>query len=607
MSSRQKLIDVALGRLEAEVVVEGGRLVNVWSGEIHLADIAIRGGRIAAVGDVAYTKGDNTRVIDAGDRFVTPGLIEGHLHQYHSYLGITAFVEAMLSHGVTTTIDGFYGPGIVGGLCAVRFFKDAFAAMPMRVLFLVGTAAWLQNRDLGLTPTPQGIELDDMLDMLSWDDCYGLEEPQPFPVLEQWPEYVTLLGEALRLRKVVSGHASGLSERQIQAYIAAGAAMDHESDSREDALLKARLGMPLLAREGSGCRDVTEVVRARTEHGVDPQMFGFSSDVASAEKLRDEGTTDQAIRVAISRGVPPIEAVRMGTLNTARFFHAEQDVGSIAPGRYADLVLVDELPEFAIHSVLVGGEHVVEEGDFSAELAPVEYPPSFYDTVRLATPVSVADLTLSLADPVDSEAVEVRVIGVTDGSLVTDERRADLRIVDGAVLPDLDRDILPLAMVDRFGKGTGIGLGFAQGFGLRRGAFASTANAQCENIVIVGADPADMALAANHVAELGGGKAVVADGRVLAHVRLPLLGLHAEGSLSEVMDEFDAALAAIAELGCPLASPFSQLEFSFACGALGDIKLSEEGLLLIHPPQRVDVVVGPARGPIAGISSAVAS
>lgn len=591
--SRQQLIDVALGDAPADVIVEGGRLVNVWTNEIHEADVAIRAGRVAAIGDVAYTKGDATRSIDAGGRFLTPGLLEGHLHQYHSYLGINAFAEAMLSHGVTCTADGFYGPGIIAGLDAVKFFKDAFEQLPMRLIFLVGTAAWLQNRDLGLTPTPQGIAFEDMLEMLSWEDCYGLEEPQPFPVLKQLPEYVTLLEECLRRRKVISGHASGLSHREIQAYVAAGAALDHESDSREDALFKARVGMGLLGREGSGCRDLSEVVRAYTEHGVDTQMFGFSSDVASAEKLRDEGTTDEAIRVAIHHGVPPVDAVRMGTLNTARFFHAEQDLGSIAPGRYADIVLVDDLVEFSIDAVLVGGEHVVKDGRYVAEIPPVEYPPSFYGTVRLPAPVTPEDLTFATPEHADGAELEVRVIGVTDGTLVTDERRVTLPVIDGALHPRVADDVLLLAMIDRFGKGTGIGLGFAQGFGLQAGAFASTANAQCENIVIVGTNPHDMAIAANHVTQVGGGKAVVRDGEVIGEVGLPLLGLHAEGTLDDVMREFDAALAAIVQLGCKLASPFSQLEFSFACGALGDIKLSEEALLLIHPPERIPVVVGP--------------
>ena len=586
--SRQALIDVALGREPADVLVEHGRLVNVWTAEIYPADVAIKDGRIAAVGDVAYTRGETTRSVAADGRFLVPGLIEGHLHQYHSYLGVNAFTEAMLTHGITATADAFYGPGVVAGMEGIRFFKDAIGRMPMRLLFLVPTIAWLQNRDLGLTPTPKAITLEDMLEMLAWDDCYGLEEPQPFPVLDRWPEYVELLDAALRLRKTISGHASGLSERQIQAYTAAGALCDHESDSFEDALLKARLGMRLLAREGSGCRDVREVVRVVTEAGVDPHVLGFSSDVASAEKLRDEGTTDEAIRVAIARGVPPVQAIQMGTLNIAEIFHAEQDLGSIAPGRYADILLVEDLPEFAIDGVLVGGEPVVEGGRFVAELPPTEYPPSFYSSVELPQPVVPEDLTLTVdgAGP-----VEVRVIGVNDGSLITDERRAQLTPTGGRLLADVDRDVLLLAMIDRFGKGTGIGRGFAQGFGLQRGAFASTANATCENIVVVGTNPEDMALAANHVAEIGGGKAVVADGEVLATVHLPVLGLHAEAPLSTVMEQFDAALRAIADLGCDLPNPYSQLEFSFACGSLGDIKLSEEALLLIHPPSKVEVIV----------------
>jgi adenine deaminase len=185
------------------------------------------------------------------------------------------------------------------------------------------------------------------------------------------------------------------------------------------------------------------------------------------------------------------------------------------------------------------------------------------------------------------------VIGVTEGSLETDERRAHLPVVDGTVPADIDRDLLLLAMIDRFGKGTGTGLGFVQGFRLRDGAIGSTANAVCENIVIVGTNPTDMAVAANHLASLGGGKVVVRGGKVVASVGLPICGLLAEEPLADVMSKFSRAFEAIAELGCPLKNPFSQLEFCFACGEIGNIKLSEEGLLLIHPqPRKVEVVVG---------------
>jgi adenine deaminase len=587
---RRELIDVAMGKTPADVVVEGGRLVNVATAEIYDADVAVKGERIAAVGDVAYTKGPETRVIDASGRYVTPGLVEGHLHQYHSYLGVTEYVQALLSHGVTATADAFYGPGIVAGVPAVRFFKEAFERMPMRLIFLVPTLSWLQNRELGLTPTP-GIDADDLIDILGWEGCYGLEEPPYLPVVEHYPEFLDLFDETLRQRKVITGHAAGIDWRQLQAYAAVGVTTDHESVEVHDALAKARAGMTLLMRQGSGCFDVPEVVRTHTEFGIDPRRLGFCADLASPEKLLTEGTIDESIRVAIAQGVAPVHAIQMATINTAEAFYGQRDFGVVAPGRFADLVLVSNLRDFAIDTVIFGGSEVFEDGEFLIELPTTEYPSFLRNTVTLPRPITADALTFTVDG--DADEVEVRVIGLTEGSLETDERRAKLRVVDGVVSGDVDADVLPLVMIDRFGKGTGIGLGWVQGFRLQAGAIASTANAVCENIVIVGTNPVDMAVAANHLASLGGGKVVVRDGEVLASVGLTICGLLTEEPMAEVMAKFDRAFAAIADLGCKLKNPFSQLEFCFACGEIGDIKLSEEGLLLIHPePRKVDVVVG---------------
>jgi adenine deaminase len=585
---RRELIDVAMGKTPAETIIEGGRLVNVATAEIYPADVAIKGGRIAAVGDVAYTKGPDTRRIDAGGLFITPGLVEGHLHQYHSYLGVTEFVEALLSHGVTATADAFYGPGIVAGVPAVRFFKEAFERMPMRLIFLVPALAWLQNRELGLTPTP-GVGAEDLKEILGWDGCYGLEEPPYLPIVEHFPEFLDLFDETLRQRKVITGHAAGIAWRQLQAYAAVGVTTDHESVEAHDALSKARAGITLLMRQGSGCFDVPEVVRTHTEFGIDPRMLAFCADLASPEKLMSEGTIDHAIRVAIAQGVAPVRAIQMATINTAEVFYAQRDFGVVAPGRLADLVLVSNLRDFAIDTVIFGGQEVFKQGKFLIKLPKTEYPAFLHDTVKLPRPVTADDLTFKVES---AKNVEVRVIGVTEGSLETDERRAKLPVKAGAVEADVDNDVLLLAMIDRFGKGTGIGVGFVQGFQLKTGAIASTANAVCENIVIVGTNPTDMAVAANHLASLGGGKVVVRDGKVVASVALPICGLLADQPMQEVMTGFGRAFSEISKLGCPLKNPFSQLEFCFACGEIGNIKLSEEGLLLIHPhPHKVEVVV----------------
>jgi adenine deaminase len=525
-------------------------------------------------------------VVDAEGRYLTPGLVDAHLHQYHSYIGVNPYVEALLRHGVTATADGFYGPGIIAGIDAIRFFKEAYERMPIRLIFLVPTLSWVQNRALGLTPTG-GITPDDMLEILSWEGCYGLEEPPFFPVIMKYDELLDVLDAALDQRKVITGHASGISERELQAYVAVGTATDHESVELGDAVAKVRAGMRLLMRQGSGCTDVPEVVRAYTERGVDPRALAFCADVASPEKLVYEGTIDHAVRVAIAQGVLPVRAIQMATLNAAEVFYAQQDIGVIAPGRFADMLFVDSLVDFSIDTVMVGGSVVVKEDTLVASLPETTYPSGFYGTVELAGPVTAEDLLVRS----DAAEAEVRVIGVTEGSLETDERRARLAVVDGAVQPDLDNDILRIAMIDRLGKGTGIGLGFVQGFGLKSGAIGSTANAVCENLILVGDSAEDMAVAAQALVEAGGGKVVVNAGEVVALVEMPLLGLHAADPLDVVMEKFTRAFTAIRELGGTLRNPFSQMEFCFACGEIGDIKLSEEGLLLINPPQKVDVVV----------------
>ncbi|HEU5112831.1 MAG TPA: amidohydrolase family protein, partial [Acidimicrobiia bacterium] len=436
---RRELIDVAMGRTPADLVIEGGTLVNVSTAELYPADVAIKGDRIAAVGDVSYAKGSDTRVIDAAGQHLSPGLVDGHLHQYHSYIGVNAFVEALLSHGVTATADAFYGPGIVGGLPAIRFLKESFDKMPIRLLFLVPVLSWLQNRELGLTPTP-GISPDEMLEILDWDGCYGLEEPPYLPVVEHYPEILDLFDETLARRKVITGHAAGITDRQLQAFVAVGAYTDHETVAVDDAVAKTRAGMKLFMRHGSGCIDAPELIRAYTEFGIDPRGLGFCADLASPEKLLTEGTIDHAVRTAIQLGVEPVRAIQMATLNVAEIFYAQQDIGSISPGRHADVVLLDDLETYAINSVIVGGETVFKGGQFIGQLPPTEYPASFYDTVSLSSPVTAEDLTFKV-DTRDNEA-EVRVIAVTAGSLITTEEHERLAITEGQFAADIDRDIL---------------------------------------------------------------------------------------------------------------------------------------------------------------------
>jgi len=590
---RRGLIEVALGRRPAELVIRGGELVNVHTREIHPADVAISHGRIAAVGELdASSEGDDTEVIDASGRFLVPGLIETHLHHCHSSLGVSEFAGELLRHGITALADGFYGPAMIGGREATRVFKQAFEATPLRLLFLVPVLAYVQNRELGLTPA-RAISVDEMHQMLDWEGCYGLEEPPPFPVLEGAEEIVGLLAATLERRKVVTGHAAGLGPKQIQAYAAAGAHTDHEMVEPMEAREKARAGLRLFARQGDpGCEDVPEVIRARTELGIDSRAFSFCSDLATAAKLVREGTVDHAVRVAIRNGTPPIEAIQMATLNAAEALLAHQDLGSISPGRLGDVLLVQDLADFTIETVIVGGKVAFRDGELVTELPRTTYPREMYETVDIAEALTPERLIFTTDH--EAGAVEVRAIGVSDdGSLLTSpEERVRLAVRTGTVSADPERDVALLAIIDRLGRGTGIGLGFAKGFGLRSGALASTLTPLTMNLVIAGVDPADMAMAGNRLAEIGGGKIVVDQGEILAEVPLPVLGLHSDRPTPEVLAQLDRAAEAAAGLGCTVADPFAQLEFCFACQDIGDIKLAEEGLMQVRPPARLEVIVG---------------
>jgi adenine deaminase len=586
--SRAELVDVALGKAPADLVIIGGRLVNVATAEIYPASIAVKGNRIAAVGDVKYAIGDTTQVIDAEGRFLCPGLIEAHLHSYHSYIGVAEFAEAMLCHGVTCYVDGFYGQGIVGGKRAVQFFKESFERTPLRILFLVPTLAYIQNRELGLTPAA-GLSAQDMMEMLDWPGCYGLEEPPSGPIVGKWPEFVTLCEKTLEKRLVITGHAAALDDRTLQAYAAMGATTDHEAVTTDEALSRVRAGYKLFMRMASSAHHQPELLKAVTEHGVDSRNFGFCADEGSPTKITRIGTTVFNLRNAISRGVPPIRAVQMATLNNAEAFFAQHDIGQLAPGRFADVLLVDDLVEFKINRVVAGGKVCVEASRLIEPIEKIEYPAFLLNTVRVDKPV-VPDALRAKA-PAGAVSAEVRVIGVEDGSFVTNERRAVLNVAGGFIMPDLERDVLPLAMIDRFQKGTGIGAGFAQGFQLRRGAMASTVNAVCENLVVAGTNFEDMALACNRLIEIGGGFIVVADGKVLALVELPLLGLMNMDPLSVAMAKFDKLFAAVRDLGCTLSNPFMSLEFSFAAAGVPDVKLSDEGLVRMLPPERLSLVV----------------
>lgn len=326
--SRRDCIDVAMGRTPADMAIVNGKLVNVLTAEIYDAGVAIKGDRIAAVGDINYTIGSSTEVVDAKGQYLTPGLIETHYHMYESYLTSTQLARAVLSRGTTAMPEAFYGIGIVGGVRAIKFFYDEFLKTPCRILFQVPILAYLQNDELGIPRTKCAPTMVDLKAMLDWDACVGLEEPPAIPIVEKDPEMLDLFETVLAKKKAITGHGTQLRGRELQAYVAMGAASDHETVLVDEAIEKVRLGLSISVREGTQMTDLRSLVRCITEHKMDARYFNMCNDIASPRKLAYVGHLDENIRLAINCGVSPMTAIQMATLNAAELLRVDQDLWS---------------------------------------------------------------------------------------------------------------------------------------------------------------------------------------------------------------------------------------------------------------------------------------
>lgn len=574
---REALIDVALGNTPADLVIRGGKLVDVHTEQIYPADVALKGERIACVGEVGHTIGPDTLIVDAIGKYLTPGLIDTHQHSYEAHLNMTEYARVLLLHGTTAVCEAFYGMGIVSGMQGVTFCLEELKSTPLKVIFLAPALAYLQNRELGLPPTPSSPTFEDIKRALDWPECRGVEEPPYYPVLEKDPLFLDLFENALVKGKVITGHACGLRGKGLNAYVLMGAASDHECVSAEEAVEKTRLGCRISVREGSGASDVLQVVGALTEHRVDPRYFTFCGDEVEFLRLYKSGHLDYNIRLAVSAGVNPVTAVQMATINAAELLRVDRELGSVVPGKVADILLVDDLRQFGVSCVIANGRIVVRDGQFVTTWPRPEYPDWMYGTVRLKRRLSVEDFTV-YAPPATRE-VTVRVIGVTDGALLSDERHLRVEVKQGRVEPDLRQDILKFAMVDRYDRWEKVAVGFIQGFGLKDGAIGSTYNPLYENILLVGTNDWDMLVAANRVAELGGGFVAVRNGQVVGQLELPLFGLLYDGSLESATRKMESLYRAVRDMGCRLRTgPFHTLAFMAVCGEIGHLKLGHEGL-----------------------------
>ena len=528
------VLDVLGGASTADLVVLNGQVVDVFRREVRKGDIAVKGDRVVRVGTVDDLVGPATRRLDAGGRFITPGLIDTHAHSYHANLSMTEYARACLRTGTTAVAEGFYGQGQIRGAHAVRFFYDELRLTPLTVLFVVPVLAYLQNLELGLPSTPDSVTGEQLLEMLDWEGCVGIEEPPWIPIKERDPVIMRLIDETHRRGLVFMGHAAGLEGDDLVGDASAGVTGDHECVTAEEAISRLEQGIMVSMRETPIARNQRNVQRAITELGADPALFMFSSDVPDAVTFARVGHIDEQIRIAVGGGIDPLDAIRMATINAARYYRVDHRIGSLTPGRQADILLVEDLERFEASTVIAKGEVIVGPEPTARFERPI-YPAFLTNTVKLLRRVEVEDLVLRV--PQDATRATVRVIGAE--SLLSDERHVELDVVDGVVQPDVDADVLKIAMFDRYARWAEPAIAFVQGFRLRRGAIGQSYNPYFNDVMVLGTNDPDMALAANTVAEVGGGFVAVAEGKVLASLSLPLCGVMSDRPLDEVVDDLE--------------------------------------------------------------------
>lgn len=585
--NRDRRLAVAMKREPADTVLENVKILDVHTGTVFDGGIAIVDHRIAYTGKVSDLIGPKTKVIDGKGRTAVPGLIDGHIHTYESHLPISEVARGFFRHGVTTIVTDFYGESVVRGIDAIRASLQEAETTGLNTVFILPMPALYQDEPFVHTGT---IDLKAMEEMAAWDNCHGLNECFVKYLTGGEPRMVRLVDAVQEAGGKVCGHGSEATEEEIQAWGGWVRRLDdHEAISGEEAMAKLRAGIHIIAREGSGVTDVANIVRYLLEQKADLRRVSFCTDILSPVDLLARGSIDYCVRLVIGLGVPPITAIQMATINSAETHQIDDDVGSLSPGRRADIVLVEgDLAEFRIAAVMAAGEIVAEDGKNTKPRATPKRPDFAYNTVDVG---SVTAASFTVPAPAGTDGVLARVIGVGDGTIVTRSLERRLPVRNGLVQPAPEQGINLVAAIDRYdGKGQ-LGVGFAEGFNLKRGAMASTYNPHYQHVLVVGANPDDMLVAAQECAKQGGGFVVVEDGKVKARVPLPLYGLLSEESIDTLGEQIAAAFAALRELGCPLETPFHTLAFTGLPVSIGRLKINSRGLVDVWKGETVPVVV----------------
>ena len=571
-----RLIAVAAGREQADRVFRNCKLVNVQTREVLDGwQVAIAEGRFAYIGaDASHCIGEDTEIFDVNGRYLIPGLCDGHMHIESGMLTPAEFAAAVIPHGTTTMFTDPHEIANVLGLEGVRMMHDEALMQPVNIFTQMPSCA---PSAPGLETTGFEISAEDVAEAMGWPGIIGLGEMMNFPgVINGDTQMLAEMAETMNAGKTVGGHyASPDRGAAFSAYVAGGAADDHEGTAEEDALARVRNGMRSMMRLGSAWYDVETQITAITERGIDPRNFILCTDDCMAETLVNDGHMNRVVRHAIKCGCDPLIALQMATINTATHFGLERELGSIAPGRRADMIVTSDLKTLPIEHVIARGKTVAKDGKITVDCPHYDWPDSARQTVHLGKPLEKKDF--DILAPKGKKTVMTRVIGVVENQAPTKALNFELPVIEGCV--KASGDVCQIALVERHRATGHVSNGFVSGFGYTGNmAIASTVAHDSHHMIVVGTSHADMALAANRLGEVGGGVTVFNNGQELALVELPIGGLMSDQPAAEVAARAAKMIEAMVACGCNLNNAYMQHSL-LALVVIPELRISDLGLV----------------------------
>ena len=582
-----KLLDVATGKVPADAVIANGKIVNVYTGEIYDGGVAICGNTIAAVGDVDYCIGEGTIVTDAGGNYITPGFIDAHIHPESSDLSIRPFAEAVLAHGTTSIMTDLHEIGVVSGLEGIEAIIEENEITDLNMYFVVPSHVPFSPM---LETSGGAFNAEIIKKALEREDAIGISEVVGHYILAGFPNLMESLDTVKASGQIAAGHLPDMKGPAMNACLAAGVSNDHEALDGPEIVERMRGGCCAMLRESSAARTLADQVKYVVESGVDTTYASIVSDDLHCIDLARTGHLDHHIKVALEAGLPFVKAIQMVTLNAARAFELERSIGGLAPGKRADVNIVagDTAETFEVKSTWAAGKQVLDNGELLVHYPVAEHKPCILNTCTLLNPITPD--SFKIAAPEGASKVKVKCMDTLPWIPITQPREVELACVDGYVQCDVAQDVLYIAQVERYGKNGNVGKAFMGGFHLASGAIASSVGHDNHNIIVMGTNFEDMAVAVNHLVDIQGGQCFVENGEVVKDIPYPVCGLLSDLSCEELAAEKDELNAALAARGCII--PITCMFLSFIClAALPTLAITDHGFINVLTMQIEDPIL----------------